>query len=179
MRNLLAPASQDGLFVVDVPGGTVAEAVRATHRAARSAYFYGHYDPGPMEELADELAVQRGVRFDLNSIFNDLSAFLDGAHDPARVQGAIIPEADARELLAETVIVPQGTWDGQLCKLYLGAEPGLDICRLNLVGDTAYLPLPTMEAVLRGIEKIVLEAAYRDVAVADIQALTGLKPTAG
>lgn len=44
------------------------------------------------------------------------------------------------------------------------------------VGDTAYLPLRMMHALLRGIEKIALEAAYRDVEVAEIPALTGLTP---
>jgi hypothetical protein len=78
------------------------------------------------------------------------------------------------ELLGESAIVPESTLEGQYCKLYLAAEPGRDTCSIHLVGDTAYLPLPTMETLLRGIEKIVLEAAYRDVAVADIPALTGL-----
>jgi hypothetical protein len=44
------------------------------------------------------------------------------------------------------------------------------------MADTAYLPVPTVETVLCGIETIVVEAAYRDVAIAEIPALTGLKP---
>jgi hypothetical protein len=36
-----------------------------------------------------------------------------------------------------------------------------------------------MAALLLGIEKIVTEAAYRDIAVADIPALTGLSPLTG
>lgn len=42
------------------------------------------------------------------------------------------------------------------------------------MADTGCLPLQTIEAVLRGIETIVFEAAYRDVAIAEIPALTGL-----
>ena len=74
------------------------------------------------------------------------------------------------------MIVRETTWQGQTCKLYLEAVPGADLCRLTLVGDTAYLPLRMMHALLRGIEKIVLEAAYRDVELAEIPALTGLTP---
>ena len=54
--------------------------------------------------------------------------------------------------------------------------PGADLCRLTLVGESACLPLRMMQALLRGIEKIVLEAAYRDVELAEIPALTGLTP---
>jgi hypothetical protein len=35
-----------------------------------------------------------------------------------------------------------------------------------------------MEAVLRGIETIVFQAAYRKLAIADIPAVTGLAPPA-
>ncbi len=167
-RGMVGSASQDGLLVVDLPGGTVAAAVRATHKAATTAYFYGYYDPCAVDELVDSLAAQRGVRFDLSALYNDLSAFLD------ETDIVDVPEADARKLLAESVIVQESTWDGQHCKMYLAAEPGTGICRLHLVGDTAYLPLDAMETLLRGIEQIVLEAAYRDVAVADIPGLTGL-----
>jgi hypothetical protein len=180
MRGMVGSASQDGLFVVGLPGGTIAEAVRATHRAFTAACFYGHYDPGAIEELAGAVAVSRGVPFDPTVVYNDLSAFVDGADDSGADDSgsarARVPEADARRLLGESVIAPESTWQGQSCKMYLAAEPGGDICRLRLVTDTAYLPPDTMRALLRGIEKIVVEAAYRDVGVAGIPALTGLKP---
>jgi hypothetical protein len=105
-------------------------------------------------------------------LHNDLSEFVREADDV----GPQVAEADARKLRRETVIVPGTMWQGQTCKLYLEAAPGADLCRLNLVGDTAYLPLRTMHALLRGIEKIVLEAAYRDVEPAEIPELTGLTP---
>jgi Condensation domain len=173
IRGMLGPASQDGLFAIDLPGGTIADAVRATHRAATIAYFSGHYDPVAIEDLVDQVTAERGVRFDLTLLYNDLSAFADQAGDG----GLPATEADARKLLGETVIVPERTWEGQLCKMYLAVVPGADNCRLTLVGDTAYLPLDCMRALLRGIEKIVFEAAYRDVEVAEVPALTGLTPS--
>jgi hypothetical protein len=177
-RGTVVTASQDGLLVVDYLADTVAEAVRATHRAARTAAFYGFYDPVAVDGLINAVAVERGVHFDLNALYNDLSAFLDGADGTglARASGARVPEADARKLLRESVVVPESTWDGQSCKMYLAAEPGTDICSLHLLGDTAYLPPPTMQALLLGIETIVFEAAYRDIAIADVPALTGLMP---
>ncbi len=172
LRSMVGTASQNGPLVVDLSGGTVAEAVRATHRAATVTYFYGQYDPGAVEELIDALADQRGVRFDLSLLYNDLSSLL-GLEDDGDPAGEV-PEAAVRELVAESVLVHEGTWEGQLVKMYLAAEPGMACCRLTLVADTAYVPLHTLEPFLRGIEKIVLEAAYHDVAVADIPALTGL-----
>ena len=175
VRRMLGQASQDGLFAIDFPGGTIADAVRATHRAATTAYFYGQYDPGAVDELVEAVAAERGVRFDLTVIYNDLSEF---ANDTGAVAPAL-PEADARTLLGETVFMPESTWQGQLCKMYLAAVPGADTCCLSLVADTAYLPSHTMRALLSGIEKIVFEAAYRDVDVAEVPALTGFATTSG
>lgn len=172
IRGMLGLPSQDGLFAVDLPGGTIAEAVRATHRAATAAYFSGQYDPAAIGELVEAVAAERGVRFDLTLIYNDLSGF---AND-AGADGLPVSEADARKLLDETAIAPERTWEGQLCKMYLAAVPGADNCRLTLVGDSAYLPLASMRTILRGIEKIVFEAAFREVGVAEVPALTGLAP---
>lgn len=172
VRGMLGLPSQDGLFAVDLPGGTVADAVRTTHRAATAAYFSGQYDPAVIDELVEVVAAERGVRFDLTLLYNDLSGF---ANDIS-ADGLPVSEADARKLLDETVIVPERTWEGQLCKMYLAAVPGADICRLTLVGDTAYLPLASMRTLLRGIEKIVFEAAFREVGVAEVTSLTGLAP---
>lgn len=171
LRTMVGTASQNGPLVVDLSGGTVAEAVRATHRAATVTYFYGQYDPGAVEALTDSLAGQRGVPFDLSLLYNDLSSLLEPDDDGPAGE---MTEAGARELAGESVLVPEATWEGQLVKMYLAAEPGPKCCRLTLVADTAYLPLHTLEPFLRGIEKIVLEAAYHDVAVVDIPALTGL-----
>lgn len=176
-RSMVGKAAQDSLFAVDLPGGTIAEAVRATHRAAMSAYFFGYFDPGAVKELTDSVAVRRGVHFDLTAFYNDLSVVLDETDCAGPGPEAVhqVPEADARKLLAESTVVPGSTWQGQHCKMYLAAEPGIQTCSLDLVGDTVYLPPRTMEALLRGVEKIVFEAAYRDIAVADIPALTGLR----
>jgi hypothetical protein len=172
LRSMVGTASQNGPLVVDLSGGTVAEAVRATHRAATVTYFYGQYDPGAVEELTGTVADQRGVSFDLSLLYNDLSSLLELGDDGG--PAVEVSEAGARKLVAESVLVPEATWEGQLVKMYLAAEPGMKCCRLTLVADTAYLPLHTLEPFLRGIEKIALEAAYHDVAVADIPALTGL-----
>lgn len=176
-RGLVAPMAQEALLVVDYSSGSVAEAARATSKAARAAYFYGYYDPAAIGELLEAVAAQRGVQFDLTMFFNDQSAFRGDAFDmnPA-VAGADFPEAEARKLLSDTVINPAGTMEAHGPKVFLKAQSGADLCRLELMADTAYLPLPTTQAVLRGIETIIVEAAYRDVAVGEIPALTGLRP---
>lgn len=175
-RGLVAPMAQEGLLVVDYPAGTVADAARATSKAVRAAYFYGYYDPAAIDELLRAVAAQRGVEFDLTMFFNDQSAFLN---DPFGTEGAALEaqlaEAQARELLSETVIAPAGTMEAHGPTVFLKAQSGTDICALQLMADTAYLPPPRIEAVLRGIETIVFEAAYRDVAVAEIPCLTGLR----
>jgi hypothetical protein len=152
-------------------GAAAADAVRATNRAATSTYFYGQYEPVATAELVETVTAERGVRFDLSLLYNDLSEFADEADDA----GPRVAEAGA-QAAARRCDPPRDDVAGQTCKVYLEAVPGADLCGLTLVGDTAYLRLRTMQALLRGIEMIVLEAAYRDVEVAEIAALTGLTP---
>lgn len=174
-RGLVAPMAQEGLLVVDYPSGSFAEAARATSRAARAAYYYGYYDPVAVSELLGAVAARREVRLDLTVFYNDQSEFLDDAFDADRATGdAELPEAEVRKLLRDTVIVPAGTMEAHGPKVFLKAQCGADICALQLMADTAYVSLATAEKVLRGIETVMLEAAYRDVAVAEIPALTGL-----
>jgi hypothetical protein len=176
-RGLVAPMAQEGLLVVDYPSGTVAEAARATSKAAQAAYFYGYYDPAAIGELLGAVAAQRQVQFDLTMFFNDLSALLDDALDMDQTPAhARFPEAETRMLLRDTLIAPAGTMDTHGPKVFLTTQFGAGTCGLNLMADTAYLPLPTIERLLRGIETIMVEAAYRDVAIAEIPALTGLRP---
>jgi len=174
-RGLVAPMAQEGLLVVDYSSGTVAEAARVTSKAARAAYFYGYYDPAAVGELLDAIAAQRGVDFDLTVFYNDQSAFLNDPFgtEPAAAE-AQLPESDARRLLRETVIAPAGTMEAHGPTVFLKAQAGADICALQLMADTVCLSVATIEAVLGGIETIVFEAAYRDVAIAEIPALTGL-----
>jgi hypothetical protein len=89
---------------------------------------------------------------------------------------AEVSEAQARELQRETVVVPAGTMEAHGPTVFLKAQCGARICALQLMADTAYLPLPSIEKLLRGIETIIVEAAHRDVAVAGILDLTGLEP---
>jgi hypothetical protein len=157
-RGMVAPLSQDCPFVAEYRSGSVADAVRRTHRAARATYFYGQYRPGD----AADLVAERGVTADLSFIYNDVSQFAEAAFE--------LPE--------QTVLVPDGTWEGQDCSLYLAAVTGKRGCVLDLVADTARLPLPAMGRLLRGVETIVTEAARRDLTVAEIPVLTGLRPEA-
>src|SRR4029077_2396168 len=104
------PTSQNGLFVVQFPPGTVAEAGRATHKAAMTAHFYGHYDPAAIDDLLDELMIARGLQCDLTAYFNDVSAFLDQA-DGLNLQQAAdaqVTEDEAGRLLAESEIMVTG-----------------------------------------------------------------------
>lgn len=172
VRTMVAPMSQNGLFAVTYPEESIAQAARRTHQAARAGYFYGHYEPAAVAALCAEVAAQRGVSFDLTAYFNDLTALYGHPDGP---QGDPLPESGARRLLAGSALVPDGTWVTQDSKFFLEAECGPQLCRLHLLADTAYLPLPAMETVLRGIETILLEGAYAGATVAAIPTLTGIK----
>jgi Condensation domain len=170
---MVAAAAQNGLFAHDYRAQeTFAQAVRATHRAGLEAHFHGHYDPLDLDREREQIAAQRGVSFDLTVYFNDTR----GTQDRWDCAGVGRGEAEVRALLARTRVTAHEEWPLQDSKFFLHVTPDRDRCRLFLLADTAYLPLATMERVLRGIEALVVEAAYRDVALADVAGLTGLDP---
>lgn len=181
LRGMVGLAAQHGLLVIDLAGiGTVEEAVRAAHRAATAAYFYGYCDPVAVQDLIDDVEIARGVRFDLTLLYNDLTEFTDEPADTGPAGRAPdLAEADARRLLADsTLTVDSDVWQGQTPKMYLATEQHRDFCRLRLVADSTCLPARTMEALLRGIERILLDAAYRDVPLSAIPPLTDLRSKA-
>lgn len=172
-RSMIAAAAQNGLFAHDYQGQrTVAEAVRATHRAGLAAHFYAHYDPLDLDRERDRIGAQRGVYFDLNAYFNDVR----GAQDRWELPVSVRSEAQARALLAETRLTRHEEWEVQDSKLFMNVMPVPDRCRLFLLADTAYLPLATMERLLRGVETVLFEAAYRDVPLAEVAGLAGIEP---
>ena len=175
-RDAIASVTQDGLLVAGYDGGSVTDAVRATSKAARAGYYYGAYDPAALDTLIAGAAAERGVHFDLTAYFNDLTDFMEPGPADGEPDAADTSPRTVRGLLARTVVEPEGAWETQDSKFFFATECDASLCRLHLLGDTAYLPVPVLETVLRGVETMLVEAAYRDVRLDTIPALTGITP---
>lgn len=169
---LAAATVQNGLFALDRRAADVAGIIRICYRSGLAAYAHGHYDPAALGRLTADLAVTQGVRFDLNAYYNDARGGVDRWPD---VDTEGMTEEALAALRDMTVVSHDSAWETQDCKFFFAVEQAPDRALCYLLADTAYLPVSRVEQVLRGIETILVEAAFRPVMVAEVAELTGLR----
>lgn len=149
LRDMVGTAVQDGLFTLDLPDGTFADAARAGHRQALITYRHAHYEPYAMMRLRDEVGPA-----DLSAYFNDVRTVPTW---PNR------PRGEPAELTGRTRTFFVGAWSEVDAKVFFATGPATHTCQLFLLTDTAYLPRPTAYAMLRGVETLLVRSVTEDV----------------
>ncbi|MEU6073956.1 condensation domain-containing protein [Micromonospora sp. NPDC047074] len=170
-QRLLAPTSQNGMFHIDLGDGDFAGLARRCYRGGLDAYRFGYYDTAALDEMIASTGLQQGVRHDLAAYFNDIRGGQDRWDE---IDGATFTRADVERLREQGEEVVIGAWDVQDCKFFFNVDRAPGQCLISVLTDTAYVPSPM--AVLRGVENLLIEAAYRPVALAEAADLTGLRP---
>ena len=151
--------NQIGLCRLDLsgrPGFT--ELLSRAGRAALDAYRHAYYDPAVWERTFTDLGHDHRSFLAPYCYLNDarLSRTVDVAHpgpDEATLR-AMVPGSRFRRL-AE---LEQFPWR---CRLQVLDAP--DAVELVVTADTRYFPAGRIEPFLRGIEALLVEAAFRDV----------------
>ncbi|MFB9678913.1 condensation domain-containing protein [Streptosporangium vulgare] len=173
---LVGPAAQDGVFALELPvGGTLTEITQAGHRQALTAYRHALYEPLRLMAMREELGRERGGPIDLSAYFNDTRGggdwpdlpVVEPAGDPAAIAG----------LTARTTFSVVGSWehvDATTAQFIIGQAR--DACELHLLADTAYLPRPTVYALLRGMETLLVRAVAEGVPLDAVAGLCGITP---
>ncbi|MEU3165765.1 condensation domain-containing protein [Streptosporangium sp. NPDC006930] len=167
-------AVQDGIFVLDLPEGTFADAARAGHRQALTAYRNAHYHPYRMMALREEVGRERGRPVDLSAYFNDARAVGHWPHLPA-----VEPPGDPAAIAAlteRTRTFHVGSWPEVDATALFATGTATTTCELYLTADTAYLPRPTAYALLRGVESLLVASVAGDVPLDEVAGLCGIVP---
>jgi condensation domain-containing protein len=146
LAGTVSPASQTGLCVLDVAGMTVAEAVATVRRRVMIAFKYAYYDPIRMEDLIARVGRERGEQIDVACYYND------------RRQ---LPEQDSGDVPADA----HSTFDWRRREdrsfehLFVHIDNVPDRIGITVAGDTHRLAPADMEACVRGMERLAVEAA--------------------
>jgi hypothetical protein len=160
---IVGPLIQAGLCVVDVAGVTFDQAVHHARRRSMTAYKNSYYDRLRCNELIGRIGRERGEELDLGCIFNDRRREL-----PQDVQGPLPTEAEVRAAQELTTI----SWDTRLDafneRLMMNFNNGDSTVAVEVTVDTCYLPPPAIEAYLRELEAVSIEAGR------DLHAPTGV-----
>jgi non-ribosomal peptide synthetase component F len=154
LAGIVSPIAQISPCVIDVADVTFAEAVARAGRAAMTAYKNAYYDPTLRVAVIAAVNRERGTEVDLSCFFNDRRQ--QGRAQP----GGPVPTAgEIRQALPHS----RFRWDDDpelpMQKLYLHVNDAAEAVELTLSADTRYLPPATIEAILRGIESVLVEGA--------------------
>jgi Condensation domain len=144
--------NQTGLCVIDVADAGFDEVAQRTWRATVGAGMHAYYDPQALARLVDGLSREGGERLDLACFFNDARR--------TRQAEAAPTGADLAQALPRTVfrwIPPQ---EQPTERLYLFVHEAVDTVDLVLAGDTWYWPPDQLESCARGMEAVLVAAAF-------------------
>jgi Condensation domain len=147
--------------VID-PDGPFDQVVARAWRAALNAYKLSYYDPADREALIAVVEHDRREALDLSCFVNDRRMTVTHEPDP----GSSLPEPG--EILAA---LPRSglTWGWQRdlpCeRCFLHVNDIADSLNVDLYADTAYVAPDTMEACLRGLETVLIDAALKPSAL--------------
>ncbi len=159
-RDAVTKLNQLGLVVVDLSGKPdFAQALPQVWQSAVGAYRHAYYDPAQMATAFAAAALPYATGVSPHCYFNDIRL----APSDTDLFGRDTTEEGVREGMRRSTFtvgdgMEQFTW-----RLRIEVIDAHDGIGLALTGDTRYLPPPKAEQFLRGVEGILVRAAFHPV----------------
>jgi len=158
LADVIAPVAQNSVLTIDVADTTIDEVVGRARGAAMTAGMRAYCDPDEIGDLMARLDAERGYPATVTCRVNDQRAMVlraDERPDPAEVTPELIRQG--REESTLTWIGPRENVHEQANILI---ENRSDLVSLYVIWDLWSLSPEQVEAVLRGVEAIAIEAAF-------------------
>jgi hypothetical protein len=157
LAELTHPLCHNGLLLADVAQVDFPQAVERMRRACMLSMKHGYYDPVDLRRLRAEISAERGREVDLGILFND-----QRTAGEARDAGPTPTPQEVRAALARRSLrwQPLPLFVEKLM-LFVREVPGGAV-QLSAEADTRHVSAQDVEAILLGIESIVVEAACGD-----------------
>lgn len=160
----VCPLAQTGPFLVDVARTTFAEVLARTQRRTMATYKYAYHDPAQLYELVARVSRERGEQVHIGTFFDDRRL----AGQPAAAEpgtAAPPPTADQiRAALPRACLRWEAQQDEPTEELFVHVNSAPDTIDMSIQADTHHLSPAGIEAFLRGIETVAVEAASDPVA---------------
>jgi hypothetical protein len=165
----VSPVSAPCLCVIDVGDITFDEAVARAWHSAMTAYKHAYYEPDLMWDVIARVGKERGGGITLGYFFNDLR--VRHREEPG---GSGVPAGspeDMQAALARSTLEWGSEKDGPCDRvfLYINDVPGTISCEAWV--DTRYVSAADLEAALRGLEELTVEAAVNPAALTGIRSV--------
>jgi hypothetical protein len=163
----VSPVSAPCLCVIDVADITFDEAVVRAWHSAMAADKHGYYEPNLMWDLIARVGKERGGAINLAYFFNDLRVRHRG--EPAGQNGQDGSAEDLRAALPQSTLVWGSEQDGPCDRVFLYINDVPDTLSYEAWVDARYVSSADLEAALRGLEAVAVEAALNPAASTGIR----------
>ncbi|GIH29416.1 hypothetical protein Aph01nite_77260 [Acrocarpospora phusangensis] len=158
-RDLVTSLSQLGLFTLAPdPDATLHEILENTQPEAMRAYRHAQYDQLAWEDMVERVSAERGVAVEPSCCFNDMRP-VDHSNLPDSPPG--------EDAIRTSVTSSRIEWlpgvDHFTCDFCFFVTRQSGILTIGLNADTCRLPQSRIVGLLRSVEELVVESAFRDV----------------
>jgi len=174
LADVIAPVAQNSVLTIDVGDATIDEVVTRTRGAAMTAGLRAYYDPDDLGALMARLDAERGYPATVTCRINDQRAMVMRTEEQRDAEGATAETM--RELGAQSTLTWLGPRENVHEQANLLIENRSDLLSLYLIWDRWSLSEAQVEAALRAVEAIAVEAAFDPAARTGISAGVGGKP---
>jgi hypothetical protein len=164
LADVVGQVAMWGLCEVDVADTTLEDAFARCWRSAIRMYKHSYYDPRQLAEMMARVGRERGAEVDLSCFYNDRRMLgQQDATGPA-------PSAESiRAALSRSALRwGQASDWGTENKLLIHVNPVPDTVEIEAHADTHFVSVAQVEALLRAVEQVAVQAAL------DLRAPTGV-----
>ncbi|MFI5843733.1 condensation domain-containing protein [Catenuloplanes sp. NPDC051500] len=167
-RDYVGTIAQDAFVRLDI-APAFDTVVRDSRQSLMTTYRSGQYDTACLYEVMGRMEYERGTRFHRDCVFTDISVH-------RRMPGAAprtATLAQMREAMSQTRVTFITARDlSVLCQLQVYELD--EQVTLVLQADSGLLPSREIEEFLRGVERLLLAAADRDIEAAELATVSGI-----
>lgn len=171
MADVIAPIAQNSMVTIDLGDTTVDEVVARTRGNSLTAGMRAYYDPDDLTEVTARLDAERGYPATVTCRVNDQRVMVMRADAEASAAGlGEVTPGQVRERLAETSLTWLGVRENMHEQVNILVERKPDVVSLHMMWDGWSLTNEQVEAILRGVEEVAIEAAFEPAAPTRVSA---------
>jgi hypothetical protein len=160
LADVIAPIAQNSVLTIDVTDTSVDEVVTRTRGASLTAGMRAYYDPDELGAVMARLDAERGYPARVTCRVNDQRAMVRRADAASLAEAGDVDPVTIRRKLGETTL----TWLGPRYNMHeqvnILIENKPDVVSLHMMWDRQCLTDEQVEALLRGVEEVAVEAAF-------------------
>jgi hypothetical protein len=157
LADVIAPIAQNSIVTIDVTDTTIDEVVARTRSASLAAGMRAYYDPDDLSAVTARLDAERGYQGRVTCRVNDQRAMIMRADNAS--PGGVTP-GTVRQRLPLTSLTWLGPRENMHEQVNILVENRSDVLSLHMMWGEPCLSGRQVEALLRGVEDVAVEAAF-------------------